>query len=113
MRPAEYITKVEEILADPKNWVKGNWATNGRNQIVPAASKKAKKFDLAGAFIHVAPPLSDKEETEQWFIARQAFRIVLMAEYGDGEEIISFNDHKATTHDEVLKLLRETRERLS
>lgn len=103
MTPIEVLKAVRKLIEDPKNWIKGNWATNGRGRVTPSASPKAKRWDLAGAFNQVNSKLT-KEDLSAWFYARQFVRAVIFAEFGD-YEIIEFNDDPEVTHAQVLKII--------
>lgn len=84
--------KIVELIADPKNWLKGIIAQNAEGEYANALSGEAVKFCVYGALLR---RLKDED----------LYREDGIVSYVTGLAI-DYNNHPATTHEEILEVAR-------
>lgn len=99
------IAKVSKVLSKKKNWTYGAWARDAEGLHVQNASPRAASHCLAGALNKVIPGEFDTTlETSIKFLhlaARRLFR----HRTPRFVNIVTFNDHKKTTFQDVRKVI--------
>lgn len=112
------------VLADPKNWTKGEFARDAKGNGTTSMNKGAVCFCLMGAVSRAAygEQFVTKEGEHRLFqSAAQVVRNELMETLRNddafyefaGRDIPGFNDNPATKHEDVLALIDHTIIRLS
>jgi hypothetical protein len=91
--------KVHELLSDPARWTKGVYARDANNRFVTANDTAACKWCVAGAIIKC---YGYEEENRKLNILDGVLK-----KHGSEYNAISFNDATATTHEEIINLLKE------
>lgn len=93
------VRKMRGLIANPHRWTQGFGARNKRGLSVPAGSVFATCWCIAGAMDRAMP--SRVGHTELSLLMNS---LVQMSGTGTAN-YVSFNDHNATTHADVMALL--------
>ena len=108
------VADVGALLANPDDWIKGNWALNKDNKPVLSVSKTAVKFDLAGAFNRVYKDYPQEPETlAHWLMAREGFLRAIEHLHGEGwYSLLEFNDNPDVGHRHIMDIVHLLRDHL-
>ncbi len=103
MTPTELLTKMERLLSDPKKWGKNSFAVDTQGHQVQPGDTRATCWCLLGAQAKVEPELNSSLGKRVMSILNAAVPDESKRE--SGAVALLFNDHPATTHDDVMQLI--------
>ena len=94
-----YLRKAMSLIEDPKNWIKGRYATTETGAGCLPEEPSAKCFCASGALMHATR--SDMNSYIGAFAT--LYRAVLKTGF---KNVPAMNDNKDTTHEDVLNLYK-------
>jgi len=90
--------KAYQLLKNPKKWTQGTFAKNKKGEVVNLKDKQAYSFCVLGAIQTCYSNWKEKDD------------ILKLLRYhikGLYFEVAEWNDHEKTTHEQLLKVLKE------
>jgi hypothetical protein len=107
------------FMADPAKFTKMEFARDADGNGIRNGDTEPVCFCIIGAIAQLIPPLQDNPQSERRRRVHLALaavaveRIPALKAYHGSQIVIGFNDHRSTTHADILSLVDEAVARLA
>ena len=109
------LKETRSLIGNKESWIKGHMATNRYNYRVPTTSRQACRFCLMGAVHRTSVDFIQRNDLKMSYRSMsQDVLSLLHAELTRKKggtvrvNLMNFNDHAKTIHDDVLELIDRT-----